>query len=191
MLSLFPMPHWYNLHPLVIHFPIVLLMIAPLFIILAFIFRTRYATLMYVSLLLMVMGVISTYVAVGSGEAAAELVDRTPAISAVLGLHEELAETTSGFFSVLALVLAAFLFVPRLVKRSLPRWANIGFFAAFLIAYTVATLFLVDTAHNGGRLVHEFGVHSIMAPEPLPSPEEEESSALELPGTVEMARAHP
>ena len=191
MLSLFPMPHWYNLHPLVVHFPIVLLMIAPLFIILAFIFRQRYKTLMYVSLLLMVLGVISAYVAVGSGEAAAELADRTPAVNAVLELHEELAETTAGFFSVLAVALAAFLFVPRLVKRTIPRGATIGFYVLFLIAYAVATMFLADTAHNGGRLVHEFGVHAVMAPEPLPAPEEDESSALELPGVVTMAVTRP
>lgn len=171
MFNLPPMPQWYNLHPLVVHFPIVLLMLAPLFIVLALAFRKQTQTLMYVALLLMVLGVISAYVAVGSGEAAGELADRTPAVNAVLEHHEELAETTAAFFVVLVLLFGAFLFAPRLLKRTLPRNATIGFSGVFLLGYAVAVLFLVNTAHNGGRLVHELGVHAVMPAEPLPQGE--------------------
>jgi hypothetical protein len=32
----------------------------------------------------------------------------------------------------------------------------------FLFFYSGAMLFLVNTAHNGGRLVHEFGVQALV-----------------------------
>ena len=34
MIQLPPIPGWYELHPLVVHFPIALLLIAPLFVLL-------------------------------------------------------------------------------------------------------------------------------------------------------------
>ena len=38
---------------------------------------------------------------------------------------------------------------------------------AFLVLYSAGALLLVNTAHNGGRLVHEFGVRAMVAPTPV------------------------
>jgi hypothetical protein len=37
---------------------------------------------------------------------------------------------------------------------------------AFLVLYSAGALLLVNTAHNGGRLVHEFGVRAMVTSTP-------------------------
>jgi uncharacterized membrane protein len=169
MLDLPPMPTWDGLHPLIIHFPIALLMVAPLLVILGAIFRKRGGpALMLAALLLMVLGTCSTYVAVSTGEAAGELADRTPAINAVLEHHEELAEQTRLVFTVLTVLFAGFIGLELLPERRLGTFTYGAVLAVLLVLYSGGALLLANAAHNGGRLVHELGVRSLMAPEPLP-----------------------
>lgn len=119
MLTLPPIPSWQALHPLVVHFPIVLLLIAPLFVVIGVTRKgDRAFPFLLVALLLMTMGTLSTFVAASSGEAAGELTTRDVGrIEAVLEQHEELAVTTEIAFSALTVVFAAILFLPRLLKR--------------------------------------------------------------------------
>ena len=161
-----PIPSWDALHPLVVHFPIALLLVAPLFIALGAFQELRSAgkgrTWLFAALVLLALGTVATFVAVGSGEAAAKLAERTEAMDAVLERHEGLAETTRLVFSVLTVILAAILLVPRALRRELPRGATAGLFAAFLVSYGAGAILLANTAHNGGRLVYELGVHAPM-----------------------------
>ena len=53
----------------------------------------------------------------------------------------------------------------RLVSTALP--------LAFLVLYGGGILLLTNTAHNGGRLVHEFGVRAAVKPSPVPAGEQE------------------
>jgi len=147
-----------------VHFPIGLLLAAPVLIALGVIFRDGRRLFSFAALAVMLMGTVAVYVAVETGEAAAELVDRTPQVSAVLERHEELAETTRTLFTILTVVFAAILFLPPLSRRQLRRRAFVLLNLAFLIAYLAATVFLADTGHNGGRLVHELGVRAMMGP---------------------------
>src|SRR5579863_9102804 len=95
VLALPPIPNWSEIHPLIIHFPIVLLLVAPLFVLAAMVMNPQKARpFLIAALTLMVLGTVSAFVAVGSGEAAAAVADRTAAVSAVLESHEELAHTT-------------------------------------------------------------------------------------------------
>lgn len=162
-----PIPSWDALHPLVVHFPIALLLVAPLFVALGAFLELRAPgkgrTWLFAALVLLALGTVATFVAVGSGEAAAKLAERTEAADAVLERHETLAETTRLVFSVLTVILAAILLVPRALRRDLPRGAAAGLFAAFLVAYGAGAILLANTAHNGGRLVYELGVHAPMA----------------------------
>lgn len=161
MQTLPPIPSWTELHPLVIHFPIALLLIAPLFIIIGIILNPQKGRpFLMGALVLMLLGSAGTFLAIATGEAAGEIAERTPAVSAVLERHEDLAEMTRIVFSVLTLLFAAILLLPRVLKRE-PSTATARILPlAFLLFYSAGAVILMNTAHNGGRLVHELGVHA-------------------------------
>ncbi len=158
------MPSWLfslsfdQLHPVLVHFPIALLLIAPVFVLLgAFQPSTRGRTLLFSALLLMCLGTIGTFAARLSGEAAARSVSKTAPAHAVLENHEELAETTAIVFAVLTLAFGATLWTihhlseRHMLQRVLP--------LVFLLFYGSGIVLLVNTAHLGGQLTHEFGVN--------------------------------
>ncbi len=160
-----PIPSWSELHPLIIHFPIALLLVAPLFIIAGILMNPRKGRpFLITALALMILGTTGTVVAVLTGEAAAEVAHRTAGASAILERHQELAEITRDIFGLLSVIFAAILFVPRFLKRETSTAAARILPLAFLLFYGAGTVVLVNTAHNGGRLVHEFGVHAVLAP---------------------------
>jgi len=60
-----PIPNWDALHPLIVHFPIVLLLVAPLFIVAALVASPARGRLFMISaLILMILGTASVYLAV-------------------------------------------------------------------------------------------------------------------------------
>lgn len=169
MIQLPPIPSWDALHPLIIHFPIGLLLIAPVFIVIGAALKTEKGRpYLIAALIMMVLGTASVFVAVETGEAAGKLAERTPEIKAVLEHHENLAEATQVGFSVLTVIFAAILYVPRLLRRASNRLVGTVLPLVFLVFYGAGMLLLANTAHNGGRLVHEFGVKAMVAPSPLP-----------------------
>lgn len=163
MLTLPPIPSWQAIHPLVVHFPIVLLLIAPLFVLIGALRKPeRSFPFLLVALILMGLGTISTFVAASSGDAAVELAGNTAQVKAVLEQHEELGETTEIAFCALTLIFASILFVPRLLKREPSRALSTVLPLIFLMFYATGTISLANTAHQGGRLVHELGVRAQM-----------------------------
>ncbi len=168
MIEFPPIPAWNALHPLIVHFPIALLLVAPLFVVLGGLLDVRTPgrgrAFLVTALLLLALGTAATFVAVETGEAAGKLTDRTEALSAVLERHESLAETTRLVFSALTVMLAAILLVPRVFRRELPRAAATGLLGAFVVFYSAGAVVLANTAHNGGRLVHELGARAVVAP---------------------------
>jgi uncharacterized membrane protein len=164
MLNLPFLPSWNGLHPLIVHFPIALLFVAPLFVILGIVVGPLKGRPFLVSaLILMALGTGSIFVAVETGELASELVRSTSAVRAVLQQHQNLAETTEVLFTLLTVVLAALLFAPKLLRRELGLRVLVALLAAFLLFYITGALFLVKTAHQGARLVHELGVKAPVA----------------------------
>lgn len=165
-----PIPAWDALHPIVIHFPIALLMIAPLFVVVgALLAPTKGKPYMIVALALLLVGTAGTFLAVETGEAAAELAERTPAVERVLQTHEALAERTRAVFSVLSVIFLALLAIPQFLKKAESRLTSTILPLAFVILYSAGMLLLLNTAHNGGRLVHEFGLRAMMSTS-LPDP---------------------
>jgi uncharacterized membrane protein len=169
MLELPPIPAWDGLHPLIIHFPIALLLVAPVFIVLGLIVGGRNRWFMTSALVLMVLGTAASFVAVSTGEAAGKLADRTPEVNQVLQHHEELAERTRLTFTVLTVVFAGLMWGPAVLKRQLGKVPALVLTLLFLGVYGSGAVLLANTAHNGGRLVHELGVRSLMPPAPLPA----------------------
>ncbi|MBK9088235.1 MAG: hypothetical protein IPL90_03975 [Holophagales bacterium] len=163
-----PVPSWDGLHPLIVHFPVALLLVAPLLVLLALVLRAHRRGLLLAALVLMAVGTATTWIAVETGEAAGKLADRTPEVNAVLEHHEELAESTRAIFTVLTLVFAGMVFAPVLLRREPGEVVTVALALLFLLVYGAGTLVLSNTAHNGGRLVHELGVRSLMPAAPLP-----------------------
>ena len=136
-----PIPTWEGLHPIIVHFPIALLMIAPVIIILGLLMPKNGRAVLISAFVLMLIGTIATFVAVSTGDAAGEL-----------------AETTQTVFAALTTIFGVMLFAPMIFKKELSRKIVIPLNVAFLVFYGAGVVLLMNTAHQGGRLVHEFGV---------------------------------
>jgi uncharacterized membrane protein len=160
-----PIPEWSRLHPLIVHFPIALLLVAPLFVMLgAVLAPSKGGPFLTSALIIMVIGTASAFLALETGDAAGELIGETAQIKQVLQQHQKLAETTCILFSALTAVFALLLLLPQILKRELNRKLNASLLAAFLVLYSTGALFLINTAHQGGRLVHEFAVDTQALP---------------------------
>jgi uncharacterized membrane protein len=170
MIQFPPIPAWDALHPLIVHFPVALLLVAPLFIMIGALLQPEKGRVyLFSALILMALGTSAVFMALETGEAAAKLTERTPEINTVLEHHEQLAETTRMAFSALTVIFAAIILLPGRLRRS-PRWlAGRALLLLFLLAYGAGMLLVVNTAHNGGRLVHEFGVKAMVEPGALPT----------------------
>jgi len=162
-----PVPSWDAVHPLVVHFPIALLLVAPLFVLMAAVWRKQELPLAVSALVLMALGTLGAFFAAATGEAAEDAAS-TAAAKAVLERHEELAEMVEVTFASLAGAFAVIVLAPRLLRRTLPRGIRAAGYGVFLVAYAVGCVVLINTAHQGGRLVHELGVRAAMtSPAPI------------------------
>jgi len=161
------------MHVLVVHFPIALLITAPLFVIIGVLRQKQAAAVqkrtspyLVSALILMLLGTAGAYLAVETGEAAGRLVERTPEINAVLQQHMELATLTRTAFTALTVLFAAILLIRRFQRSEPGRISSALLPAAFLLLYAGGLVLLANTADHGGRLVHQFGVRALVAPEP-------------------------
>jgi len=151
-------PTWNGLHPVVVHFPIILLLIAPLLVILGTVLpEAQRGPFLASALILMVLGTSMTYLAVATGELAIKAVASPPSLNGLLEEHRSLAQSTRGLFSVLTVVFTALLFAHRLLRRELDSWVKTSLFGAFLLFYGSGVVLLVDTALKGGQLMHVLG----------------------------------
>jgi uncharacterized membrane protein len=155
------MPAWSELHPLVVHFPIALLLIAPLFVLIGTLWPRR--TGLYFlgcALILMSVGTLAIFVSLSTGEASSKAVVQTPALASLIGQHEDLAEATAWVFLSLTAIFSAMLYGLALVQRKQESPLARSLPLIYLVLYVSGAVLLVQTAHRGGQLVHEFGVHA-------------------------------
>jgi uncharacterized membrane protein len=166
MISPFPpVPPWNAAHPIVVHFPIALLMVTPIFVLLGLILRPeRGRAFLLSALILMALGTAGAYVAHEAGDAAEEAAEHAglirPEAKATLDRHEDLAGEAVAIFTVLTLLFAALVLVPQFVARfKTPLFLRV-LPAVFLLLYFAGLSVLGNTAYLGGRLVHEYGIHA-------------------------------
>lgn len=163
MFALPPIPSWDALHPVIVHFPVALLVVAPIFVLMGVFLRRGRGGLLAAAWILMLVGTAGAFLAGETGEAAAEHLNNTAQVRAVLDRHESLAETTQTVFTILSVVFGAILLGPRLARRDLGRAVTVVLPLAFLVFYGTGLVVLANTAHNGGRLVHDA---SLRTPDP-------------------------
>ena len=160
VMAMFPfIPDWPHLHPLVVHFPIAILLVVPIFILIG-IFRSPQSSTPYMvsGLFLMAVGTIGSVLAVQTGHAARSQTHTTFELSQLVQQHQTLAETTSLTFCVLTVVFTAIVVIPRLMSHQSTRVITAVLPAVFLLLYAAGAVLLVNTAHVGGCMVHQFGI---------------------------------
>ncbi len=155
-----PPPSWDAYHPILVHFPIALLLAAPVLFVLALILQRHRNPLNLAGVVIMALGCVGLFLAFSSGHAAEEWVDEAGPVGAVLEQHEDAAALARILFPLFTLFFAAYTFVPWM-KQKEPRRAVAAVVGVLLLAlYAVPCLVLMNASHLGGRLVHEFGVHA-------------------------------
>lgn len=166
MFSIPPLPSWDGLHPIVIHFPIAFTFVTPLLILLALLWRKHTGILLLAGTLLMVLAAACAFIATSTGEAAADLVPKSTAHFALLEEHEELGEIARNVILTLAssLLIATATFWKW--ETRLPRGLVLCFGLLFVIGNLGGVLIVANTAHVGGRLVHEAGIHARFSSNP-------------------------
>ncbi len=181
MFSLPPLPTtWDGYHPLVVHYPIALLLTAPALIVLALILHRHRHPLNLAALVIMAIGVAGAWVALSTGEAAEEFVDEVGAIKTILHEHEEAAEMAWKTSLLMMVLFAGYTFVPWMMRKDWPRKVTVFAGVVFLIGYSIPCLAVANAGHLGGRLVHEQGVRARLtggaaaAPEAAPSEQGED-----------------
>ena len=152
------MPSWSSLHPVIVHFPISLLFVAPLFLLLGAL--TKKSVFQTTFLILLGVGTMGTMLAVSTGEAAGEKITViNDELLETLEQHESLAKKSRTVFVLLTLVGMCWqLFKHRLSIIS--TFIKTTAILIYIVAYGSGLIMLGNAAHHGGGLVHHHGVHS-------------------------------
>lgn len=156
-------PGWDGIHPAMVQFAIVLLLVAPLILFISLFARGTWRAWASAALLLMGLGTVAAWMAVGSGHAAGQLVDKSPLLIQAVTAHEALGVQTLTLFASLTGVFIVLMLLPRWIKKPIPGGVRIGVHAVFLVIYLGSALVIVNAADRGGRLVHELGVRAMVA----------------------------
>ena len=163
-------PPWNAVHPLVVHFPIALLLCAWMPMVGGLIDRRRRWGWLFAGMLLLVVGTAFAFVAVLSGEASEHAVASVvqPEAREAIERHGELGELARTLFVLVTVWGGLTLSTTRLPKR-VRRAALPITSVVFVVGYAGAGWTLVRAGHAGGEVVHAWGVQ---APLPAPMPDE-------------------
>jgi hypothetical protein len=150
------LPGWQALHPSAMHIAIPVLVLAPLFIVLAVALRKAPSLpFLRTALALVAAGTIFLYLTGGDASALACLGGASLHLRSVLNEHLALAELTRTTFAGLTVILAAIVFAPRRLGNgaSLPPPAALP--VVYLLLYLAGIVILTHTARRGVELSRE------------------------------------
>lgn len=138
------------LHPAVVHFPIVLILLGTLAAIAAVFWRKHQLPIL--ACVFLTLGAAGAWVAVETGESDGGLVENSsPQAESLLDAHEDWAKRT-----VTAAAVAAVVAVLSVALFKFPRAArSVG--AAAAIVAIVSSYAVYETGHRGGQLVYRHG----------------------------------
>jgi len=162
-----PVPPPEGMHPLVVHFPIALLLFAAVFVVLAMIVPKRGWWFSVSALIVLIGGTAGTFVAVSTGIAARDVVEdaEDDAMWDVMQEHEDVMEQSRNVFVALTVIYAGIVVLPLLANSLQSLKFAFPVNLVFLAALMGANVYMASGAHLGGRLVHQYGVRSALVPE--------------------------
>jgi uncharacterized membrane protein len=135
------------LHPQIVHFTIVLVIIGVAFRLVSLLGRPAFVGPAAATLLILAAG--SAVVSSRSGTAAHPPVERVPGARAAVGEHEEWGERTQTVLLVLGAI--------ELVGLGLRRWSRVKMVHALAaVVGLVGVVFVYETAERGGELVYAY-----------------------------------
>ncbi len=174
-----PMQPWDSAHPLVVHFPIALLMVAWVPMLIGAVDKPRRLAWMLAALLLLLGGTGASFAAVMSGEATEHTVVATSvAAERAISEHEHMGEWARTMFIVTTALFVVVVGLGAGLKKGTPRRVAVGIGAVvFVVVYGYAASRLAWAGHMGGELVHVHGVRAAMQATPadaVPAPEDDD-----------------
>ena len=157
-------PGWDGIHPLLIHFPLTLFFLAPLFVLFAGFTRTTTRRMFLISALtVMLLGIASTYAAFEAGQTAAATVTPTGEVRKVIERHQELASLARSSLTAATSLFGLTLLICTCFHLRMHELAGVLPLGS-VVFYALGIFWLINAAYYGERLVHEFGVGSVVGP---------------------------
>jgi uncharacterized membrane protein len=155
-----------KLHAAMVHMPIALAFLAPLFLLVAGLLPGRRRMGSFIAVIAYTLLAIATLVTIQSGESAYDTIgDVTPAVGTMAHEHGEMAERI-WTWGALAAVIAAVGLIKEKKKLAIAGvWTGFAF-GVFTAGWTAVA------AHQGGTLVYD---HRVGVPEPIPDEDPEAS----------------
>ena len=143
-------PDWApNIHPMILHFPIALLIIA-IFVDVWSVILKKQVWIRYSAIMLYTFGTLAALFAYLSGHEAAESVYLPPLANSVLYHHSNLALMTVLYFVIFALIRLSSIW------KAGKRYVLISI---ILLIFTLPGLYLIiETGEHGAELVYKYGV---------------------------------
>ncbi len=146
------LPDWApNIHPMIVHFPLVLLIFAVLFDTAGLILK-KFTWLEKSALLLYLLGTITARAAFLTGRAASDSLDIPANVITAVNDHADWAEITLWFFIIYTIVRFSFAFGFKFIP-----FAKIIVIPVVLIGFT-GIYFLYNTGDRGAKLVFGYGL---------------------------------
>jgi len=177
-----PLPPFEGMHPLVVHFPIGILLIAWVPMVLGLIDKKRRSGWLLSGLMLLVLGTLFTFGAVLTGEATEDVVEHSSQlVEDAIHEHEEAGEMARNIFIGVTVIYLIGLIV--IAKVAAPKKKVAGLMVGLVVAitYIFGALAMANTGHLGGVLVHELGIHAPIGTAP---PQSQSNPA--LPGERDL-----
>lgn len=135
------------LHPQIVHFPIALLSVAILTELTSYFWQKEFFNKM--TFYLLIIGVITAFFAVKTGESGLDLIDNISSIKPLINQHRQAGEWVLKIFSMVLIIKALILYFKK----------NNLFIKVFVTLLMIIGLFQTYQAgHFGGILVYEEGV---------------------------------